>query len=825
MKTKGIMKKAIAVILGITMAFGALALPAGVYRDQFSTASAYSVEYNGCKFYYTEKENRGVKMVVITSVTLLGDNDTVEIPSTVNVNGSIKPVYGTDSGFLNKNQKVKTVIYPATLKSIGNANLSRSSVENIVLPDSLEEIGANFASNCSNLKSVKYNGTGIKEGKMGDSIFQNSDLTALTNDKGAVCMGNWLIKYTPKDTVTSVKIADLGNDGMKIENMAYQAFCIIHTVKTVDLEGIKIIEKNNFSYCKNLSTVLNSDEVEYVAGNNFQDTPWYSKEKEKGLVKVGKSILYYKTNASSLDLTKGKFAGTKSIGKEALVDCENLDTIYCNSDCNFSEDCFYVANELRKPGFVYNEDDKDSVHTDPMPENSVYKIKNVYLDGEKLTASRLMNDNDAYDWMSRNRKAFSNSDLTKAMFEEKTKDLFDQLDITYYGEVNDKIGTLTPEEEFYIRLKVHNYLSIYDYDHDTDYGDLQGGFLLGGKFCCTEYAEMAHYMLECAGVETKTFVTDLNDTSHLGIHFWNGTKIGNEWFVTDDGWDAQNSQRSLGSIALDNSHRYGWFLNSYSVFSDGVFFHNFFMSYDSFHFYPESRSYENVTAERYYGDIDGNDKRDTDDVEILWDYVKGNTFGINFKDADMNFDGDVDVTDAVLLDRMVNGTALDKENIPTDGLAPGVQVAFLNGDDYDNIQYLWTERGGYITLPKLDLEAPEGKKLSYDVGMVGQRVRLTTPYQVIHVKWIDENTPDYSEPDSTPDDSSTPDKKDGILGDVNGDGAIDIEDAVMVINHVNGQKALTNNETKRADIDKNSDIDIEDAVAIVAHINGVKPIE
>lgn len=59
-------------------------------------------------------------------------------------------------------------------------------------------------------------------------------------------------------------------------------------------------------------------------------------------------------------------------------------------------------------------------------------------------------------------------------------------------------------------------------------------------------------------------------------------------------------------------------------------------------------------------------------------------------------------------------------------------------------------------------------------------------------------------------------------GDVNGDGNIDIEDAVQVIGHVNGQKALVDDEAKRADVDGNKAIDIEDAVAIISHVNGVK---
>ena len=59
---------------------------------------------------------------------------------------------------------------------------------------------------------------------------------------------------------------------------------------------------------------------------------------------------------------------------------------------------------------------------------------------------------------------------------------------------------------------------------------------------------------------------------------------------------------------------------------------------------------------------------------------------------------------------------------------------------------------------------------------------------------------------------------------MNNDGNIDVEDAVRVINHVNGMTALTDDETARADIDGNSNIDIEDAVAIISHVNGVKAI-
>lgn len=70
------------------------------------------------------------------------------------------------------------------------------------------------------------------------------------------------------------------------------------------------------------------------------------------------------------------------------------------------------------------------------------------------------------------------------------------------------------------------------------------------------------------------------------------------------------------------------------------------------------------------------------------------------------------------------------------------------------------------------------------------------------------------------------DKKVGedILGDVDGDGEITINDAVMVIASVNGNFSLDERGERLGDIDKDGTIDVTDAVMMIAHINGVKPI-
>lgn len=81
MKNKGLLKRAIAVILGITMAFGALMLPDSAVKDEFSAVSAYTYDSGDCIFNYLFETDRDVKTLVIYQI--LNDTDTVIIPSTI----------------------------------------------------------------------------------------------------------------------------------------------------------------------------------------------------------------------------------------------------------------------------------------------------------------------------------------------------------------------------------------------------------------------------------------------------------------------------------------------------------------------------------------------------------------------------------------------------------------------------------------------------------------------------------------------------------------------------------------------------------------------
>lgn len=276
-----------------------------------------------------------------------------------------------------------------------------------------------------------------------------------------------------------------------------------------------------------------------------------------------------------------------------------------------------------------------------MPVDPVYNIKNVYLNGEKITYSKLLSDHDTFLRFKHNILAFDDSDFTRTMVEEKTEELFRQMDIKYYGEGNDIKGTLSPTEKFYIRLKIFNYIAIYeDYDFINEYKCMEGTFLLGGRTRCEGYAVLTHYLLTCAGLEAKTYYSD---PEGVGVHFWNISIIGREWFESDDSWSAQ--YKSYGSILGSTPN------------IECSELHKFELSYDTYHLDSKSESTKPTIAERTLGDINDDDKRNKEDVEMLWDYIKGETSSIDAKAPDINFDGNIDIDDAVVLISYINGNS------------------------------------------------------------------------------------------------------------------------------------------------------------------------
>lgn len=63
-----------------------------------------------------------------------------------------------------------------------------------------------------------------------------------------------------------------------------------------------------------------------------------------------------------------------------------------------------------------------------------------------------------------------------------------------------------------------------------------------------------------------------------------------------------------------------------------------------------------------------------------------------------------------------------------------------------------------------------------------------------------------------------------LMGDVNDDGKVDISDAAMLINNINGIAPLTGYALTTADTDRDGDVTITDAVMVINQINGVSKL-
>ena len=89
----------------------------------------------------------------------------------------------------------------------------------------------------------------------------------------------------------------------------------------------------------------------------------------------------------------------------------------------------------------------------------------------------------------------------------------------------------------------------------------------------------------------------------------------------------------------------------------------------------------------------------------------------------------------------------------------------------------------------------------------------------------DTSIPDDSIPDGGNDDQPTAGEDETIiLGDVNGDGDINVTDIGMVAAHIKGIKALDEKAIKAADVNGDGDVNVTDIAMIAAHIKGIKPI-
>lgn len=311
------MKKFVAGVVALTIAFGGLALPAesGVFFDG-ATISASAETYGDYEYKILDDGT-----VEITKYS--GTDEKVVVPSTIN--GKKVTSIGKSAFFYCKS--ITSIVIPNSVTSIGeNAFNECASLTSITLPNTIISIGNGTFSYCKNLKSITIPDS-VKS--IGEYAFCDcASLTSIKIPDSVTSISDWA--FTTCTGLTSVTI---GNGVTSIGGAAFNG-CTGLTSVTIP-NSVKSIGMNAFAGCVSVKNV--------TIGNNVASI-------ESGAFTSCKSL----TNVTIPD-------SVTSVGSAAFIDCTSLTNITVGSkNKNYSSEngilfnkdktelCAYPAGNSRK---------------------------------------------------------------------------------------------------------------------------------------------------------------------------------------------------------------------------------------------------------------------------------------------------------------------------------------------------------------------------------------------------------------------------------------------------------------------------------------------
>lgn len=789
-KTGSIAKKAAAVALSFVMVFGmAAALPDSVAQKAMTSASAYNIVDGGHTFYFEKLDNRNVRINGVS----LGDK-VVNVPGTITLDGIEYTVTEIGDNF-GENCSIYALTIPDSVVKIGDNFAVNTPMDTLYLPDNLEYIGDYFCYNCPTLRSVNYSGTKLTH--LGIKPFMGENLNSYhfrykNNSKLATCFGNWILAYYGKES--NIKVADLGTDA-PVKYIASDAFtppgALYYDPKdvvSVDLEGISYIGDGAFTGCVNLAGIVSGDSVEYTGDYALFNTKWFSDKKQDGKIVLGKSLLWYRTNDEVVDLTGEEFRGLRQVNKHALQGCSNAEGIKADPSLDITE--------VELPKTIEN-----GKYNDELNALSTLTVdnKDIGFDSKKPVDPSL----------SKYANMLSGTQLEADLLRDKTKAVFGELGIKYYG-----IGTFTADltvaESYDIVKKIHDYIGE-NYTFGPEAKTLVDGYLAGQRMDSEKFAALYAYMLRCAGIDCLIVKSDMSGfsdlNSHIYDHSWVLVDLGGNWYHSDVCWDSASQSNSLRYFLLSDSAVKELRQHSNWEISNPLGLNVFDVSE-----VPECKILN--------GDTNGDGHLDANDLEAYMGILKTKTVEAS-EASDVDLDGDTDIDDMLRLDDLLNKQVSTPTNIyskpaneimakdtsvyePVTYSVGQVKIIVASDTKIYNDDFLLSDYNGNFELPKFEYKTSSYEKFEkWEAGKPGETVQFTKPVVILRPVWEDNSNPDTS-------------KK----GDVNADGTVDIVDAVTVISHINGTHVMSNKAMKTADVNLDSKIDIEDAVLLIGYVNG-----
>lgn len=270
---------------------------------------------------------------VPASVTSMGDNPFCGCSGVIAYTvADGNPICTTDGGVLFNKDKTellsypvgntaKTYVVPSSVKKImPNSMRNNSYMQNIVFPESLEEIGAGAFTSC-NLTSVNIP-AGVK--KIGNLAFTaNSYLTEFKvadGNQNYAVFGKHLCTKDGKTLV--VGIIDFSiTIPASVENVEGYAFYQSNRLRTLDLSNVKHIGPAAFYRCTQLNSVDFGDNVETIGRDAFMSCSSLASVALPSTTReIGDQCFMQCANLTQLKLNEG----LDSIGANAFMLCSSL---------------------------------------------------------------------------------------------------------------------------------------------------------------------------------------------------------------------------------------------------------------------------------------------------------------------------------------------------------------------------------------------------------------------------------------------------------------------------------------------------------------------
>ncbi|MBQ7500264.1 MAG: leucine-rich repeat protein [Clostridia bacterium] len=206
---------------------------------------------------------------------------------------------------------VSIVLREGTEGIIASAFSGDTTVESVIMPDSVKFIGAEAFMECRNLKSVKLS-SGLSEIRTG-TFRQCSSLTSIDIPEGVAKIGAHA--FWDCRALVSVKLPD------SLTEFEYGAFTCCTELSEITIpKNVRIIGKEAFRTCSKLSFINISDGVEFIGEKAFNDTAWYEAQ-PGGVIYLLNFVLGYNSGyPSELELREG----TKVVADHAFDEAYGL---------------------------------------------------------------------------------------------------------------------------------------------------------------------------------------------------------------------------------------------------------------------------------------------------------------------------------------------------------------------------------------------------------------------------------------------------------------------------------------------------------------------